>query len=103
LLYLDYQTFSSEWRYKYTYILLKHLKNADKFKGDRPVYRGVGYNPQYKIGEIISFKQFTSTSTSKKVAIQFANSTPNKIKYMMKMKVTHGYNIREFSKYMKED
>ena len=90
-------------RYKYAFILLKHLRNAEKFTGNVPVYRGVGFNPLYKQGEIISFKQFTSTTTNKDVAIEFAMDSSNKISYMMKIYGAKGYNIREFSKYMKED
>ena len=103
MLSLDYQSFSSEWRYKYAFILLKHLRNAEKFTENVPVYRGVGFNPLYKQGEIISFKQFTSTTTNKDVAIEFAMDSSNKISYIMKIYGAKGYNIREFSKYMKED
>lgn len=48
------------WVYRYTSTLLKHLK---KITGERcKVYRGVNWDPEGKVGELLTFKPFTSTS-----------------------------------------
>ena len=44
--------------------LLQQLDKIQKCQ-EKPLYRGVSYRPDYKIGDKILFKQFNSTSIKK--------------------------------------
>ena len=70
----------NEWRYLYASTLLRHLDNINRYSGK--VYRGVTYDPQAKVGNIMTFKPFLSTSTKKDKAIEFAKSGTAKVKHL---------------------
>ena len=56
------------------------------------VYRGVSYDPLYEVGQITTFKQFNSTSTSKNVAHNFANPYLG-VKHIFQIEIESGYPI----------
>lgn len=55
------------------------------FKGE--TYRGVSYDPQVKVDQILTFKQFVSTSVDKKTAMSFATRNNNKVKQMFVLNI----------------
>ena len=56
-------------------------------------YRGISYEPKVEIGQIVTFKQFLSTSVNRQTAINFAMKNANPIKFLFELKIIYGYPI----------
>jgi hypothetical protein len=75
---LDEAAFNKEWRLRYASTLLKHLNKIKIHEGD--TWRGISYDPditEKDVRNILTFKQFTSTSMNKDTAISFAKKSSN--------------------------
>lgn len=60
----------NKWQYMFINSLLKNLKLLKEYKGD--LYRGVSHNETYEVGQVLTFRQFTSCSTNINSALNFA-------------------------------
>ena len=102
ILTLDQEQLIGEWRYRYASTLLKHLRKIEVFKGIG--YRGINYDPKIeKTGEIVTFKQFLSTSVHMNTALTFAMKNQGSVKHIFKLEIKEGYPIKEYSNYVGED
>ena len=50
-------------------------------------YRGISYEPKVEKGQIVTFKQFLSTSVNRQTAINFATKNANPIKFLFELKI----------------
>ena len=87
----------NRWEYKFAYQLWEKLDLLEPTEGV-VLWRGVSYLPTHKIGEIVNFKSFISTSKSEKAAGKFAKKALYKT-----VSAFSGRAIREYSYYQKED
>lgn len=102
ILTLDQEQLIGEWRYRYASTLLKHLKNIPSIEGIG--YRGINYDPKIeKTGEIVTFKQFLSTSVNINTALTFAMKNQGSVKHIFKLNIKEGYPIKEYSEFVYEE
>jgi hypothetical protein len=84
------------WEYAFTNNLLSQLSKIDPIT-TKVLYRGVSYLPNHKVGDIIPYKQFNSTTPILQKAKEFAGRA------LFKITKSHtGKPIREFSYFQTE-
>jgi hypothetical protein len=89
--------YKTMWEYPFTNHLLEQLKNIQPVK-NCVLYRGVNFDHTHKVGDIILYKQFNSTTSFLPTAESFAG------KAMFKINKSHsGKPIKEFSYFMTEE
>ena len=59
---------SQDWRNSFTSSLISQLSKIEDKNYERTVYRGINFDLKGEKGDVITFKSFTSTSTSKNQA-----------------------------------
>lgn len=76
--------------YKFVDLIVSALCDVKEFQGT--VYRGSKETTEYKTGDIVTYKAFTSTSKKMKIACRFAGRET-----LFKIKSKFGRDISEFS------
>jgi hypothetical protein len=68
------------------------------------VYRGDTYNPHVQKGDVVTFKSFTSTSSSASVAKNFKDKPSESTdRTLWTMHIRGGKSIKNYSAYVTED
>ena len=86
----------------YLRLLLRALRKLPRTK-PQTLYRGIKDDKhEYKVGEEIEWKGFSSTSTSMRATQNFLKTKENVEKTLFEIRKVWGYNVSNFSKYAEE-
>ena len=87
----------------YLHLLLRALRKLPRTK-PQTLYRGITKDKHdYKVGEEVEWKGFTSTSTSMKVTQDFLTAEGKVEGTLFEVRDEWGYSVADFSQYPKEE